>query len=288
MRRSALILCACVIPSCTALPNLPSPAGTPARPSPATGAVIAPPEPKAPPLLTPEPSPRPPQERLPLAYHRSSRHGVTLALVSYDDRDHQLRVADQPGGPGSRWQNAQAAAATYHGLAAINGGFFTPKGKPLGLLIETGTRRGAINRSSLGAAMLVSSSTGSAIIRRKHYPSSSTAAHASNLLQTGPMLAEKGKPIPGLLATTRRPRSFVAWDGKHHWAIGYAEPCTLDALSRALAGTSPAGFRISTAVNLDGGRSSDLWAGPHVDRGNKTHRSFLNKVVRNYLVLIPR
>lgn len=136
--------------------------------------------------------------------------------------------------------------------------------------------------------MFVSSSTGSAIIRRKHYPSSSMAAHASNLLQTGPMLAEKGKAIPGLSTTNSRPRSFIAWDDNHHWAIGYAEPCTLDALSHSLAGTSPAGFKISTAVNLDGGRSSELWAGPHVDRGNKSHRSFLNKPVRNYLVLIPR
>ena len=286
MRRTPLILCACAISSCTAIPKLPDLSDLPERPS--SSVKITPPKPEAPALLPPELAPLPLQVKLPLAYHHTSRRGVTMSLVSFDNRDHQLRVADQPNGLGSRWQNAQSAAATYHGLAAINGGFFTPTGKPLGLLIETGTQRGAINRSSLGAGMFVSSRTNSAIIRRTHYTSSNTAANAYNLLQTGPMLAENAQPVHGLSTTNSRQRSFIAWDGKNHWAIGYAEPCTLDALSQALAGTAPAGFKISTAVNLDGGSSSNLWAGPHVDHGNKTHRPFLNKAVRNYLVLIPR
>lgn len=228
------------------------------------------------------------QRIIPLTYHRTSRHGVTLSMVSFDSREHQLRVADQQKGPGTRWTDSKSCAATYRGLAAINGGFFTPEGKPLGLLIETGSKRGYINKSSLGAGMLVFNKTGSSIIRREQYNASSIAANAYNLLQTGPMLSERSKPVPGLSRASSRPRSFIAWDGKNHWAIGYAEPCTLDALSRALAGASPAGFKIHTAVNLDGGRSSDLWVGPLVKNGNKTHRTFLNKTVRNYLVLIPR
>lgn len=258
---------------------------------------IIPPETQSPrPQLTVKPpikeeSPalvRPSQALIPLTYHHTSRHGVTLSMVSFDDRVHQLRVADQQEGPGTRWTTSQQAAATYRGLAAINGGFFTPEGKPLGLLIETGTKRGYVNKSSLGAGMFVSSKTGTAIIRRERYATSSQAANAFNLLQTGPMLAEKGRAITGLSKTSSRPRSFLAWDGHNHWAMGYAGPCTLDALSRALAGASPAGFKIKIAVNLDGGRSSDLWVGPHVKNGGKTHRSLINKAVRNYLVLIPR
>ena len=80
-----------------------------------------------------------------------------MHLVAYDDRDMTLRVADQPNGPGSRWITARDAAATYGGVAAINGGFFTPEGKPLGLLIETGTRRGHLNKSSLGTGIYLSS-----------------------------------------------------------------------------------------------------------------------------------
>lgn len=243
-----------------------------------------------PPPLIPSPVVKlvPPQHRITPAYHHTSRNGVILSMVSFDDRQHQLRVADQPNGLGTRWLDSKSAASTYRGLAAINGGFFTPQGKPLGLVIETGTKRGSNNPSSLGAGIFVSTQSGCSIMRREKYASSSLAIHAYNLLQTGPMLAERGKAISGLTKTNSRTRSFIAWDGKNHWAIGYADPCTLDALSQALAGTSPAGFKISTAVNLDGGRSSDFWVGPSVKNGTKTHRSFLNKAVRNYLVLIPR
>ena len=221
----------------------------------------------------------------PLGYHRTSSQGVTLAMVCFDDREYQLRVADQPDGCGSRWMDARSAANSYRGLAAINGGFFTPEGKPLGLLMETGTSRGHINQSSLGAGMFISSKTTSAIIRREHYPSSSLASNAYNLLQTGPMLVENGQPVTGLSKANHRPRSFIVWDGGHHWAIGHAQSTTLTALAKALANTSPNGFKINTALNLDGGRSSDLWVGPNVRNGNQTHRSFLNKPVRNYLVL---
>ncbi len=220
----------------------------------------------------------------PLAYHRTTSHGVTLYLVSYDDRDCELRVADQPQGTGTRWIDARSAAATYGGIAAINGGFFTPEGKPLGLLVETGTRRGSVNHSSLGAGYYISSPKRSYIVRRQH----AHTAGAYNLLQTGPMLVEKGHGISGLSQKNQRPRSFILWDGGHHWAIGYAEPCSLHELSRALVGNSPAGFKVHTAINLDGGRSSNLWVSQSIPNGGKTHKSFLNKPVRNYLVLKKR
>ncbi|MGB0774795.1 MAG: phosphodiester glycosidase family protein, partial [Akkermansiaceae bacterium] len=186
------------------------------------------------------------------------------------------------------WMTAKDAAATYGGLAAINGGFFTPEGKPLGLLIETGTRRGHLNRSSLGAGVFLMNKNRATIIRREAYQKSPNTWNAYNLLQTGPMLVEGGSTVSGLSKNNHRPRSFIAWDGKNHWAIGYSSSCTLDGLARAIANESPAGFKIRTAVNLDGGRSSDLWVGTQVRGGGKNHRGFLNKPVRNYLVLTKR
>jgi len=230
----------------------------------------------------------PVQSRLPISYRQTTSAGVTLSMVVYDDRDHQLRVADQPNGLGSRWTTSQGAAATYGGLAAINGGFFTPEGKPLGFLIETGTPRGYLNKSSLGAGVFISSKNHSVIVRRETYAKSKDSWNAYNLLQTGPMLAENHRIISGLSKNNSRPRSFIAWDGQHHWAIGYTSACTLSQLSQALAGRSPAGFKIKTAVNLDGGRSSDLWVSSKVSGGGKSHRGFLNKSVRNYLVLTKR
>ena len=231
----------------------------------------------------------PAQPKSPLAYHRTSRNGIVLSLVSFDDRDYQLQVADQKNGPATHWKDAHTAALATGGVAAINGGFFTPEGAPLGRVITHGSQRGNNNQSSLGSGIFLSTTQTSLITRRGIYnQSSGNWGNIQHLLQSGPMLAENSSTISGLSKKSHRARSFIAWDGKHHWAIGQAESCTLSALSSALAGHAPAGFNIQTAINLDGGRSSDLWVGPKVNNGNHTHRGFFNKPVRNFLVITPK
>ena len=81
-------------------------------------------------------------ERAPLSYHTETKGGVTLHLVSFDSRSHQLRVIDQPNGPGSQWPDAATLGKSKNALAAINAGFFTPEGEPLGLVIEQGADAG--------------------------------------------------------------------------------------------------------------------------------------------------
>ena len=229
-----------------------------------------------------------PQLIMPLAYHSILSQGITISAVYFDDRKFRLTVADQADGCGSQWLDAKSAALSCDGYAAINGGFFTPEGKPLGLLVASGIKRGSLNNSSLGAGIFISSKNKSAIVRREHYASSSVTNNAENLLQAGPMLVEHGKATIGLSDHNERPRSFIAWNGKHHWAIGHIDSSTLAAAAKALSESSLSGFKASTVLNLDGGRSSDLWAGPRVPSGPKTHRSFLNKPVRNYLVITLR
>ena len=233
-------------------------------------------------------TPTAPQLIMPLAYHSVLSQGITISAVYFDDRKFRLTVADQADGCGSQWLDAKSAALSCDGYAAINGGFFTPEGKPLGLLVASGIKRGSLNNSSLGAGIFISSKNKSAIVRREHYASSSVTNNAENLLQAGPMLVEHGKATIGLSDHNERPRSFIAWNGKHHWAIGHIDSSTLAAAAKALSETSLNGFKASTVLNLDGGRSSDLWAGPRVPSGPKTHRSFLNKPVRNYLVITLR
>ena len=221
-------------------------------------------------------------------YHSLSWKGVTFSVLCYDDRKFQLKVADQPGGCGSRWMNAKSAAITGQAVAAINGGFFTPEGKPLGLLVENGKRRGSLNTSSLGSGFYVSTPLGSALIRRGSDPSTNYALHARQLLQSGPFLVEDGIVTSGLSDDKRRRRSFLAWNGSHHWIMGQTSPTTLHALANALIELPIGKLRITKALNLDGGTSSDLWVSKEVADGNKSHRSVFNKPVRNYLVLTAR
>lgn len=225
---------------------------------------------------------------LPTSYHTLTWKGVSISAVCYDDREFELRVVDQPDGCGSLWMNAKSAAIAHRGIAAINGGFFTPNGKPLGLLVADGSKRGSLNTSSLGAGFYSSSPAGSALFRRSSPSSTDPTLNARHLLQSGPMLVEEDTVINGLSNDKMRRRSFLAWNGGHHWVMGQAGPTTLHALANTLSDLPIGNIRISAALNLDGGTSSDLWVGAKIPNGNRSHRSLFNKPVRNYLVLTAR
>ncbi|HSP41690.1 MAG TPA: hypothetical protein VLO11_02365, partial [Luteolibacter sp.] len=85
---------------------------------------------------------------------RVTLSGVTFEGVSFDSRRHRLVVVEQQGAPGSRFDDAENAVQSVGGLAAVNGGFFTPEGEPLGLVIANAKRFGVWNSaSSLGSGV---------------------------------------------------------------------------------------------------------------------------------------
>lgn len=213
--------------------------------------------------------------------------GIRFEGVAFDARSHRLIVADQPAGPGTRWPDAATAASAHGGLAAINAGFFTPTGQPLGKLVAAGTPAGSWNRaSSLGSGVWLESPSGtSAIFRRESVPAS---VAAQELVQAGPMLVENRQVVAGLEATKSSVRSVILWDGGTRWWIGHASPCTLAALARALVAGGPAAWSPRVALNLDGGRSADLCITAAIPGGPVTRRALWNKPVRNFLVLVSR
>lgn len=219
------------------------------------------------------------------SYHRVVSNGVTLHLVRFDSRDYQLTIVDQKNGPGSEWLDSASLGKSKNALAVINCGFFTPKGKPLGLVISSGIQRGANNSSSLGSGFYFANSVHAGIARRAAMREAIRRAKPDQLLQSGPMLSYRTEAVSGLSNERSRPRSFLAYDGNHQWLIGYAETATLAQLSHALTGNTLAGVKIYHAINLDGGRSSDLWVSSSVNNGSKTFRALWNKPVRNFLVL---
>ena len=215
--------------------------------------------------------------------------GVSFEGVAFDARSHRLVVVDQPGGPGSSFATAAHAARSVGGIAAVNAGFFTPAGEPLGLVVSRGKPAGHWNGgSSLGTGVWHELPSGAARIIRREALGAVTARQMPELLQAGPMLVEGGKPVAGLHGGEPRPRTLIAWDGGHRWWIGCAAPCSMPDLAAALAGHSGPGFPVRTALNLDGGRSSELWIGDAVAGGPRTLRPMWNRAVRNHLVLVRR
>lgn len=209
--------------------------------------------------------------------------GIAMQCVSFDSRTHFMRVLDQPNGPGTQWTHVQAAAESVSGLAAINAGFFTPQGKPLGVVIANGKKAGSNNPSSLGAGVWYEAHGKTAIIRRER-----CNFNAPHLMQAGPFLAEKSSAVKGLDAAKTSARSFIAWDGGTMWMIARTAPCSLSQLANAIAGASPAGFPIQTALNLDGGRSAEMFVSDQVEGGGLFNRPIWNNPVRNFLILQKR
>ena len=212
--------------------------------------------------------------------------GILFEGVGFDSRSHRLVVADQPNGPGSRYLDSASAGRSFGGIAAINAGFFTPEGAPLGLVVSSGRISGSWNSaSSLGSGIWHESPAGAMGISRREKTGRSGASAMRELIQAGPLLVENSRAVGGLDPTKSSVRTLIWWDGRSGWWIGRSSPCTLAALGQALA----SGWQgVETALNLDGGRSSDLWVSELVSGGPLTRRSPWNRPVRNFLILAPR
>jgi uncharacterized protein YigE (DUF2233 family) len=217
------------------------------------------------------------------SYSNNVVNGITMQCVTFDSRSHCLRILDQPNGPASLWATSQAAAQSVNGLACVNAGFFTPQGSPLGVVISHGKKVGANNPSSLGSSVWYEANGRSAIIRREK-----CNFNAPHLLQAGPMLTENAKAIAGLDNVKTSARVFIAWDGGTNWIIARTSPCSLHHLSQTLAQNAINGFKVRTTMNLDGGRSADLYVSNQIAGGPVTNRPIWNNPVRNFLVLQAR
>lgn len=220
----------------------------------------------------------------PLRARRLRAGGITLTVFTFDGRAWHLAVVDNENGAGTGAGTAGAAAHARNAPAAINAGFFTPEGRPLGLVIEDGRSFGSINFSPLGAGIYSNRSGNASLVRRTEWSRSPPPHH---LVQSGPFLLENRVVVPGLSDSPSRPRSFLLWDGRHGWAIGHAASTSLAHLATTLAKQPIPGFSIKSALNLDGGTSADLWISSAVNGGPASTRRFWNKPVRNYLVVQP-
>lgn len=272
------------ISSCSAPPTPPAlPAPGKAQTAPVTSSPAPPP-----PSVAGAPAPALPSHlTLPPRLAAREISGITFEGVAFDASSHRLAVVDQPGGPGSRYPDARSATNASHGLAGINAGFFTPEGTPLGKLITSGKPIGSWNRaSSLGSGVFLESTSGNLVIARRE--AVSATAPQRELLQAGPLLIENDHPVSGLDSQKTAVRVLLVWTGGSQWWFGRTSACTLAELAKALDQGSPTGHSIRQALNLDGGRSADLWVSNKVSGGPLNRRPAWNRPVRNFFVLVPR
>lgn len=202
-----------------------------------------------------------------------------LIAILFSEKTHTLRVVDSPV-PGTTRLATMLADAGI--LAGVNGSYFHEDYRPLGLVIARGQKLHEQERAKLLSGIVATRKSQIAIVRSQAFRPGPDVRDA---LQAGPMLVEFAKPVAGLNATRAARRTLIATDGRGRWALMILTSLTLSDTASLLA--TPGileGFRVTTALNLDGGSSTGLWA---ATTPRATSFQEINPV-RNSLGIVPR
>jgi len=206
-----------------------------------------------------------------------------LTYFTFSDETHTLRCIEQGGSAG--FENLEEALIANSCIAGSNGGFFHhDNNQAVGLLIDNGKSSGDPSRKSSITSATLYAEKGQLHISRSKTFNQRKAPLPTNALQTGPFLIENGKVVVGNLNPLSTARTFIATNGKGHWLLGYADNETMGDLAKTLSNPKNlAGFRVHTAINLDGGPSSALW----INDGKRQLYMKEAQTVANYLGIAP-
>ena len=189
----------------------------------------------------------------------------------------QLLVVDNPGNVRRLDQVMRERTC----LAGVNGGYFQPDMKPLGLLISDGRELNPLHRSRLVGGLVVVRERQLALLRVAEF---SPEPLPSQALQAGPFVVDHGSPVRGLESTKRARRTVVLAGRSGQYGLAVVEPpLTLAQLANLL--TAPEVLhevRVVRALNLDGGSSSALWVRTNDGLMHLPER----KRVRNFLCVL--
>ncbi len=207
----------------------------------------------------------------------SSNATVDLALFS--TKSCTLRMIDQPIAPRELAQVMEQQSC----FAGVNGGYFDPDYGPIGLLIVDGRTIAPLQRARLLTGMLTASVRGVQIMRTREF---SRQQKLNAAVQCGPFLVDLDRPVRGLEGVREARRTFAAITKSDRAALGFCTEVSLADLAKILATVQIAdGFKISRALNLDGGSSSAFWV------RRETGKAFSipeQKTVRDFVAVVPR
>lgn len=202
---------------------------------------------------------------------------ATLDLALFSPKSATLRVIDNPIS-----ENDLATLMPRENcLAGVNGGYFDPENKPVGLLICDGRVVAPLRKARLLSGVMIVSNGRIQLLRVAEYSSKRKATAA---LQCGPFLMDRGQPVGGLNDTRPARRTFIV-TGPDRAAIGSCSAVTLAQLGTILATPEIApDIKAQRALNLDGGSSSAFWFagehGPFSISEQKTVRNFVAVVAK--------
>ncbi len=175
-----------------------------------------------------------------------------LHVVRVDPGRYRVRLIDASA---DQTATAREMAGGRKALAVVNGGFFDPDLRPLGLRVTAGRQLRALRRADWGVFLIRDGRP--AIVHTRDY----RPEGVSEAVQCGPRLVVDGH-ITRLKQQSAR-RACVAIDGAGRVLLAVTEGADVDAthLARALSAPATAGgLGVRQALNLDGGPSAQLYA----------------------------
>lgn len=211
-----------------------------------------------------------------------------VRLAVFDAKRAAFRVLDQPTNDRRSLGEVLRGPAGERVLAAVNGGYFHPDYRPLGLLAVDGQTVHGLERAALLSGLLLDNGTNApALLRREQYKPGKTPPRQA--LQAGPFLVDNGLPVAGLNATRPARRTAVLTDGRGRWALAVVTTrLTLAETGALLArpGLLGEGVSVKRALNLDGGSSTALWV--RTGTGEPSYEVREWGTVRNFLGVVAR
>lgn len=204
---------------------------------------------------------------------------ASLELAVFSTKSCRLRVIDQPNEPRVDLEETMSRG---NFLAAVNGGYFDPDYKPIGLLVVDGTIIAPLQKARLLSGVLSASAKKVQISRVAEF---SMAQKPDTAVECGPMVVDLGKSVRGLESTRAARRTFAAVGAGDKVALGFCSEVTLADLSNILSTIVTPDFKILRVLNLDGGSSSAFW----FKRANGSAFSIAEqKPVRDFVAIVPK
>jgi len=204
---------------------------------------------------------------------------ASLELAIFSTKSCRLQVIDQSDEPRVELEDVMRRG-NY--LAGVNGGYFDPDYRPIGLLVVDRTVVAPLQKARLLSGVLGAVGKKVQISRVSEFSMSQKPEAA---VECGPMLVDQSKAVRGLESTKLARRSFAATLAGDKAVLGFSSDVTLADLANVLGGGVISDFKIQRALNLDGGSSSAFW----FKRANGSAFSISEqKTVRDFVAISPR
>jgi len=205
------------------------------------------------------------------------RASVELALFSA--KSCRLRVLDQS--EESRLDLSEMMRRE-NCSAGVNGGYFDPDFKPVGLLIADGRTIAPLRHARLLTGVLFA---GAGKVQIARFGNFSARQKIDAAVECGPMVVDAGKAVLGLESNRSARRTFAAVAVGDRAALGFCSDVALADLAKILGSQFAADFRIQYALNLDGGSSSAFW---FKRKDGSAFSIAEEKTVRDFVGIVPK